>query len=226
MSTLTHPIATGESAGAVSPVRKRRRTQRERSEATQGRLLDATVASLVDLGYVGTTTTEVAQRAGVSRGAQLHHFPTKAQLVTRAIEHLAARFAEELRAEAGGLADDETRLAGATRLLWKVFAGPLGLAALELRVAARTDAELRERLRAVNDGLDTLRRKTCRQLFGVPTEGEAPAFDRAIKLSLCLMRGMTVEQVAGAAAEESALLAMVERMVATAIAEDAAAGRA
>ena len=207
-----------------APVRPRR-TQRERSAETQGRLLDATVSCLVDLGYTGTTTTEVAQRAGVSRGAQLHHFPTKAQLVTRAIEHLAYGFAKQLRGEAVGLTTDATRVADATRLLWNCFAGPLGLAALELRVAARTDAELRQRLLTVERRLAGLRRDTCRDLFGVSLETKAAAFDRAIETSLCLMRGMAVEQVAGTAAQESALVEFVGSLIERAIARDDEARR-
>ncbi len=51
--------------------------QEERSAETRRRLLDATVACLFERGYAGTTTTELARRAGVSRGAQMHHFPKK-----------------------------------------------------------------------------------------------------------------------------------------------------
>lgn len=79
----------GESGGC-DPGPKRTRTQEERSAATRAALLDATVACLVDYGYASLTTTRVVERAGVSRGAQVHHFPTKAQLVTEAVRHLAA----------------------------------------------------------------------------------------------------------------------------------------
>ncbi len=65
------------------------------------RLLDATVDSLVELGWAGTTTTVIAERAGVSRGAQLHHYPTKATLVMAAVEHLADRRAAEIRRRGG-----------------------------------------------------------------------------------------------------------------------------
>ena len=47
------------------------------------RLLEACVECLVERGWSGTSTTLVSQRAGVSRGAQLHHFPTKNDLVRR-----------------------------------------------------------------------------------------------------------------------------------------------
>ena len=54
------------------------RLQEERSAETRGRLLDATVACLHEFGYAGTTTTEIARRAGVSRGAQVHHGAARA----------------------------------------------------------------------------------------------------------------------------------------------------
>src|SRR5262252_1706823 len=74
---------------------RERRTQAERSASTRGRLLDATISCLHDLGYAGTSTPEIARRARLSRGAQLHHFPTKAELVTNAVEYLFERRREE-----------------------------------------------------------------------------------------------------------------------------------
>ena len=71
-----------------------RRTQDERSSAMRARLLDATIDCLVEFGYTGTTVTRIAVRAGVTRGAQVHHYRTKADLVTAAVTHLAGRSAE------------------------------------------------------------------------------------------------------------------------------------
>lgn len=64
--------------------------QEERSRVMRARLLEATVELLVERGFAGTSTTLVSERAGVSRGAQLHHFPTKNDLVVAAVEHLTA----------------------------------------------------------------------------------------------------------------------------------------
>src|SRR5579872_2677392 len=85
------------SATAAAPTKRRsRRTQGERSAAMRGRLLEATVDCLYELGYARTTTIEVAARAGVSRGAQLHHFSTKERLVEVA-RHLFDKRTEEFR---------------------------------------------------------------------------------------------------------------------------------
>src|SRR6478609_7641688 len=72
-------------------------SQEERSRAMRQRLLDATVECLVERGFAGTSTTLVSERAGVSRGAQLHHFPTKNDLVLAAVEHLSEQRAAELQ---------------------------------------------------------------------------------------------------------------------------------
>ncbi|MCD9200009.1 TetR/AcrR family transcriptional regulator [Aeromicrobium wangtongii] len=117
--------------------------QGERSRAMRLRLLEATVDCLVELGWSGTTTTVVSQRAGVSRGAQLHHFPSKQALVVAAVEHLAERRRDELRRRAEGLPEQD-RIRGVLELLAGQFVSPVFFAALELWVAARTDAELRE----------------------------------------------------------------------------------
>src|ERR1700742_5094859 len=65
-----------------------RRTQQQRRDATRKRLLDATIESLIECGYYAATTLEIERRAGVSRGARIHHYPTKASLLAAAVDHL------------------------------------------------------------------------------------------------------------------------------------------
>src|SRR5258705_10494928 len=108
-------------AVAVRPVR---RTQEQRSAATRARLLDATIACLDQLGYSRTTTTEIAERAGVSRGAQLHHFPTKAELVTTAVEHLFRRRDAEFRGPFRNPPGGPGPAAAARDPLWSMGCGP------------------------------------------------------------------------------------------------------
>ena len=105
------------------PLPRTRRTQEERSAETRARLLDATVESLIEVGYAHTTTTAVCARAGLSRGAQLHHFPTKSELVIAAVAHLTMRRAKEVREEAKRLADLDDRVEAALELIWTSFSG-------------------------------------------------------------------------------------------------------
>ncbi|GAC1329003.1 MAG: TetR family transcriptional regulator [Mycobacteriales bacterium] len=140
-----------------------RRTQAERSAATQRLLLDATVACLVELGYGGTTTSAVAERAGVSRGAQLHHYGTRQMLMGAAVEHLAARRLEWVQDKAGRLPDDASRPRRTLDLLAEALSGPLYAATLELYVAARVDTELHEALVPVEQQLTKELRRLCRE---------------------------------------------------------------
>lgn len=84
---------------AAAPPR-RRRTQAERSEATREKLIEATTRLLRTRGYGGLRTSEVSDLAGVSRGAQLHHFPTKNALVIATVRHLNEAMLERSRERA------------------------------------------------------------------------------------------------------------------------------
>ncbi|MGY2067331.1 TetR/AcrR family transcriptional regulator [Blastococcus sp. SYSU DS0619] len=118
-----------------------RRTQEQRRADTRGRLLAATIDCLVEHGYAGTTTQRVQDRAGVSRGALLHHFATKEALLVAAVSHVADAQIQQVRAEAA-----TGRVSSEVDLLHRVMSGPLFLAGLELWSAARTEPVLREAL--------------------------------------------------------------------------------
>ncbi|MFB8002313.1 TetR/AcrR family transcriptional regulator [Nocardia sp. NPDC056000] len=119
-----------------------RRTQEQRSTETRVRLLDATIECLVEFGYAGTTTPRVAERAGVTRGAQVHHFGSKTDLVVAAISHLAQRRTEAAMQEIGRVRAGGDPLGTALEFMWELHQGPLFIAAIELWVASRTDPVL------------------------------------------------------------------------------------
>ena len=175
---------------AATPTIGQRRSQAQRSAATREALLDATIACLVEDGYAGTTTTRVAERAGVSRGAHLHHFQTRQALVAAAMERLAERRGTELLAAAECLPAGRERLIGGLDLLWAGYASPLFQAALDLWSHARTDAELRERLAPVERSLDRETLQVTRRLFG--ELAERPDFDRLIEMAVATMRGLAL----------------------------------
>lgn len=120
-----------------------RRTQQERRETTRRALLDAAVASLVELGYAGTTTTEVAHRAGVSLGALGHHFPAKADLLTAAMDHVLGQRLEEFDRIVGSAPAGVQPFSQLIDITWELFQSPAFAAWLELWTAARTDPGLR-----------------------------------------------------------------------------------
>ena len=120
-----------------------RLTQPERVEAMRNRLLDATIEALAETGYSGFSTNDVVRRAGVSRGALAHHFPTKAGLVAAAADRLVELRAAEFRGRFGTIPAPQRTAAQALDVLWTFFDDPSFQALLELMVAARSDAELR-----------------------------------------------------------------------------------
>jgi AcrR family transcriptional regulator len=165
-------------------------TQQERSRLTQQRLLSATVDCLVEYGWSGATTTVIAARAGVSRGAQLHHYPTRAALVMAAVEHLAERRAAEIRAEAANLSGTERRLDRVIDMLAAAFTGPLFVAALELWVAGRTDPDLRAALVPLEARLGREMHRLAADLLGA--DETRPGVREAVQATLDLLRGLGV----------------------------------
>jgi AcrR family transcriptional regulator len=180
--------------GSAIAVPKPRRTQAARTAATRAQLLDATIECLSELGYARTTTSEIAERAGVSRGAQLHHFPTKAELVITAVDHLFARRHEEFVAAIAALPAGADRAAAAIDLLWKMVSGPTFFAWLELAVAARTDPDLRDSVASLSRRFMDVVRTTFPQLFPPPAQPNA-FYEVAPMFVFALMDGLAVNQM-------------------------------
>jgi AcrR family transcriptional regulator len=171
-----------------------RRTQEERSTETRTRLLDATVACLLEFGYQGTTTSAVQERAGVSRGALMHHYTSKAELLVASVRHLAGQRGANLRQQARRLPEGDDRIGQAIDLLWETFTGPLFTANLELWSAARTDEELRRAIVESERGLRADLHAVMVDLFGPRVAGE-PSFADAIELTLQFMRGAALTAI-------------------------------
>ncbi|MEP9363136.1 TetR/AcrR family transcriptional regulator [Nocardioides sp. CN2-186] len=162
--------------------------QEERTRLMRARLLEATVDCLVERGFAGTSTTLVSERAGVSRGAQLHHFPTKNDLVVAAVEHLTERRGAELAAAADSLPDGPRHTRAVMQMLGDHFASPVFNAALELWVAARTDENL---LAAVGPLEQRVGRETHRltvELLGA--DESVPGVREMVQATLDLVRGL------------------------------------
>jgi len=164
------------------------RKEQERSRITRQRLMEACVECLVELGWAGTTTTVVAQRAGVSRGAQLHHYPTRAELVVAAVEHVGRARAAEIVESAGGLPAGPRRTEAVLGLLADFYCGPLFAAALELWVAARTDEQLRAVVAPLEIQLGREAHKAALEMLGVD-EGR-PGVRELIQATLDMLRGL------------------------------------
>jgi AcrR family transcriptional regulator len=176
-------------------MQRTRRTQAERTAATRALLLAATVDSLVDSGYRGTTTSDVARRAGVSYGALLHHFPTKASLLCAAVEHLFEERITEFRKAMADLPSDASKTETSIDVLWEMFQGPTFTAWLELWVAARTDPEISEAVCRVDQQFSDTSIEIFRELYADET-AENPDLPRiAIGILYAFLDGLTLSRL-------------------------------
>ena len=133
------------------PKDKSQRTKKQDNAATtKKRLLEATVQSLVECGYAGTTTYEVCRIAKAARGTLLHHFPTRQELVVQAVEFLLMQQLDDFQKTVAELPQDKLSLADLARALWeKHWTSNTFYAWLELAVASRTDPVLNEKVKTM-----------------------------------------------------------------------------
>ena len=182
--------------GVAGLVEAPRLTKAERGAATRTRLLDATIDCLVELGWAGTSTTEVVRRAGVSRGAQVHHYPSKEDLVLAAIEHLLVRREEEYDVAFAELPAERRTPAEAFELLWSQCFGRSFDAWLELAVAARTSPTLHERIVEVERRFAESTIDRFQALF--PREfGDRELATVAMRLTFSVLDGLAIGRIAG-----------------------------
>jgi AcrR family transcriptional regulator len=162
--------------------------QEERTRAMRARLLEATVELLVEKGYAGTSTTLVSERAGVSRGAQLHHFPTKQDLVVAAVRHVTEVRGAELAAAASGLPTGRRRTRAVLQVLGDHFTSPVFTAALELWVAARTDPALLAEVEPLEQQVGRETHRMTVELLGA--DESKPGVRELVQATLDLVRGL------------------------------------
>jgi AcrR family transcriptional regulator len=169
-----------------------RAPQQDRSRATRQRLLDAAIDSLVERGWTYSTVAGVAQRAGVSRGAAQHHFPTREALITAAVEHVTLRrdaaITDDTARELAALPPGMARTERAVEVIVGWFIGAPFRAALELWVAASAEPSLRALV-------VPLERQTGRQAHEsavdlLDADESVPGVREMIQATLDLARGL------------------------------------
>jgi AcrR family transcriptional regulator len=177
----------------TAPQRKRR-TQVARSAETRQLLVSTTIECLSELGYARTTSAEIASRAGLSRGAQLHHFGSKQQMVIAAMDHLYHIYVAEFRAALDNLPAGEDPASGAIQAVWDIMNGPMGHAYLELVATARVEEEFRQPLQdlvaRMDSGVDTI----FREYFDA-APGTEQMFELVWTAVFSLVEGLVIESI-------------------------------
>ena len=175
---------------ATPSVERRRRTQAQRRAETQAALLDATIECLVTHGYARTTTGRIAELAGVSRGAQIPYFRSRAELVSAAMSHLAERRIEAVRARLGS---DPVSIGECLDAIWEEHQGAVFDAAVELWVASRTDAELRKRMLRIERDVLTAVAHEAEEALGA--WALRPGFTDDLIFALATIRGLALLRI-------------------------------
>ncbi len=175
----------------------KRRTQADRSSATRQAILEAARDTIADKGYSATTTLETARRAGVSRGAQLHHYATKQDLLLSVIDYIHAdveKDIKEISKRFDGGPDLDVRLFICE--LWnRIFTEDNFSPNIELITAARTNPELAVRLKKRWERLaDTYAAVWAETLER--SGHSSPEASALLPLTLNFLRGLAIQRVA------------------------------
>jgi len=170
-----------------------RRTQDQRSARTREALHQATIESLMEVGYAKTSTSGITKRAGVSRGAQTHHYPEKIDLVVAATDDMFNGFSDEVEQYAAGLRSGQLTFETFLDKVWsQMLSGNWFYSSLEMIVAARGDAELQARLQPLilelHGRFEDIWKKTFESC-----DGSDPVV--AFNAGMNMLRGMAVQAV-------------------------------
>jgi AcrR family transcriptional regulator len=170
-----------------------RQPQQDRSRLTRRRLLDATVDSLAQAGWTATSVAMVAARAGVSRGAAQHHFPTRESLFEAAVDHIGQRRLAELKRAATDLPDGPARTEAVLTVLVSCYTGPLFRAALQIWTAASSEPALRAQLVPLEAELGRRTHALAVELLGA--DETVAGVRETVQATLDLARGLGLADV-------------------------------
>lgn len=183
------------------------RDQATRSREARAKLLEATVQVLLEKGYNGLTTKEVALRSGLSNGALMHHYTTKAELVVAA----TAEVYDECIARGQRTAHSPQALQDPVRHFMSdcqavYFEWPF-IAAIEVLMVARTDDTLMDSIRPVMEHYRQVTNTLWLQVF-IDAGYTPQQAELVLNLTLNQVRGLAVHRLwAANPAREQALLA-------------------
>lgn len=171
--------------------------QAQKSAMTRDKILDAAIDCFINLGYTKVTTAKVSDSAGVSRGAMLHHFPSKIELIRSAIEYLHDKLLEDYTVKVSripsSLSGKDRRRAGLDAY-WEHLESDLFAAYHELCIAGRTDPELEVILDQSVALFELHVRETNEELFKEWND-RGDIYLLAMDVTKCLMEGMAFGQM-------------------------------
>ncbi|NOW48241.1 AcrR family transcriptional regulator [Novosphingobium sp. SG751A] len=164
-----------------------RRSQEERTAETREALIDAAIATIHEQGYTAASTTLIAERAGVSRGAILHQFGTRAALMAEVVAEVYRRemaiYTRLVKQEQQG-----QNIYDWPRILMEVLGMPSGIAVLEILLASQSDKDLTETVRNRQAEVEEAALETMRADLG----GKAESAMAVKRLMVWAVRGISI----------------------------------
>lgn len=121
-------------------------TQAERSAVTQQALVEAAIELLIERGWAATTAAEVCERAGVTRGALVHHYPNLSALLAHALESIYDSLYQSFTRSPKSVVGTIT-MTGTVDAMWRAVGDRRFKAVIEAWSAAGNDPELEAELR-------------------------------------------------------------------------------
>jgi AcrR family transcriptional regulator len=195
-------MARMKSTPTTSDANTRVSWQAQKSAMTRDTILEATIDCFINFGYSNTTTAKIADHAGVSRGAMLHHFASRADLIHATINYLHRKLLQAYTREymkkmtkLPGHLSWHGRVRAALEAYWDYLTSDLFTAYHELCVAGRTDMELHDILKQTLADFDRHVLETNLKLFPAWAD-QGEQFTLAMDLTKFLMEGMAVGQMA------------------------------
>lgn len=174
-----------------------RLSQSQRSARTRERLIQAAIEALFRFGYAATSTTLVAEMAGVSRGAMVHQFSTKVTLMSAVA---SATYDADLRAYAAATAnlpDPIDRACALFDAAWAQFSAPGGVAQTEIWMATRSDPELAAVVIPLHDEMSRQTRLGHANLLAAAGLRDRGISDAMMALNIAALRGLALERALG-----------------------------
>ncbi|MFN3232530.1 MAG: TetR/AcrR family transcriptional regulator [Alphaproteobacteria bacterium] len=191
-----------------------RKFQTRKSVATRNGILDATVQCFLELGYHRTTTTEIAKRAGVTRGAVQYYFPTTGDVLGASIDHMIDQWIETYAEELRKMPESANRFAGGVDIYWRFVKHPLFVAWQELQAAARTAPELKPIVDKAAKRYDRRRRDVGREVYKELSEVPDDTWDVARDLLRVAIEGLAACNFGKEEAKrEEAVLDLLKQMM-------------
>ena len=191
----------------------RRKTQKERSASTVAKVSQATIRLIAETGYVNMTTTMVAERAGVSRGAILHHFSSKSDLVKHATSEMWASVTASSRDIRKRAMVDDTDVDDLIEAVWtRLMTDTFVSVTIDMMTAARGDPELATHVETWMRRMFASYRRTARQVFAASGLSDMES-ETLILLITSALRGLRIAQRIEADAGAIAAREMLAHMI-------------